>query len=101
LKHLLFWVLKGRSDVREPEQLDRRHLRQYIDEAERLAVITKATAEQARLATDVRDLIHAGKMARTGLACTQATALRSLAALAAVLEDLPTASESVPHSRPD
>jgi hypothetical protein len=89
---LLFWALKDRTDVRDSERLDRHHLRQYIDEAERLTVITKATAEQARLATDARDLIHAGKMARTGLTCTQATALRSLAALAAVLEDLPTSS---------
>lgn len=89
---LLFWALKGRADLQDPERLDKRHLRQYIDEAERLAVITNATAQQARLATDARDLIHAGKMARTGLACTQATALRSLAALAAVLEDLPNSS---------
>jgi hypothetical protein len=85
---LLFWALKGRSDVREPERLDRQHLGDYINEAERLGIIVKATADQARLAIDARNLIHAGKMARTGLTCTKATALTALAALEAVLGHL-------------
>jgi hypothetical protein len=85
---LLFWALKRRTDVREPERLDKQHLAEYIDEAERLGVIVKATADQARLATDARNLIHAGKMARTGLTCTKATALAALAALEAVLGHL-------------
>jgi hypothetical protein len=85
---LLFWALKGRSDLREPERLDRQHLGEYINEAERLGIIVKATADQARLATDARNLIHAGKMARTGLTCTKATALTALAALEAVLGHL-------------
>jgi hypothetical protein len=63
-------------------------LGEYINQAERLGVIVKATADQARLATDARNLIHAGKMARTGLTCTKATALTSLAALEAVLGHL-------------
>jgi hypothetical protein len=85
---LLFWALKRRADVQQPEQLDKQHLREYISQAERLGVIVKATADQALLATDARNLIHAGKMARTGLTCTKATALTSLAALEAVLGDL-------------
>lgn len=85
---LLFWALKLRPDVRAPERLDKQHLAEYIDEAERLGVIVKATADQARLATDARNLIHAGKMARTGLTCTKATALTALAALEAVLGHL-------------
>ena len=85
---LLFWALKSRADLREPERLDKQHLAEYIDEAERLGVIVKATADQARLATDARNLIHAGKMARTGLTCTKATALTALAALEAVLGHL-------------
>jgi len=85
---LLFWALKCRTDVQEPARLDKQHLREYIFEAERLGVIVKATADQARLATDARDLIHAGKMARTGLTCTKATALAALAALEAVLGHL-------------
>ena len=74
--------------MREPERLDRQHLGDYINEAERLGIIVKATADQARLATDARNLIHAGKMARTGLTCTKATALTALAALEAVLRHL-------------
>ena len=85
---LLFWALKRRVDVKMPEQLDKQHLPEYITEAERLGIITKATADQARLATDARNLIHAGKMARTGLTCTKATALTALAALEAVLGHL-------------
>jgi hypothetical protein len=85
---LLFWALKRRADVRQPERLDKQYLGDYINEAERLGVIMKATADQARLATDARNLIHAGKMARTGLACTKATALTALAALEAVLGHL-------------
>jgi len=85
---ILFWLLRARTDVRHPEQLDKQHLRDYIDEAKRLGVIGEATADQARLATDARNLIHAGKMARTGLACTKATALTALAALESVLGHL-------------
>ncbi len=85
---LLFWALKLRADVRQPERLDKQYLGDYINEAERLGVIVKATGDQARLATDARNLIHAGKMARTGLTCTKATALTALAALEAVLGHL-------------
>jgi hypothetical protein len=86
---LLFWALKRRADAQQSARLDKQHLGEYITEAERLGVITKATADQARLATDARNLIHAGKMARTGLTCTRATALTALAALEAVLGHLP------------
>jgi hypothetical protein len=85
---LLFWALKRRADLKQSERLDTQHLAEYITEAERLGVIVKATADQARLATDARNLIHAGKMARTGLACTKATALTALAALEVVLGHL-------------
>jgi hypothetical protein len=40
------------------------------------------------LAIDGRNLIHAGKVARTGLVCSKATALIALAALEAVMGDL-------------
>jgi hypothetical protein len=88
IEALLFWALKRRTDVHQRERLDKQHLADYIDEAQRLGVIDKATADQARLATDARNLIHAGKMARTGLTCTKATALTALAALEAVLGHL-------------
>jgi hypothetical protein len=74
--------------MQQSKRLDKQHLGDYINDAERLGVIAKATADQARLATDARNLIHAGKMARTGLTCTKATALTALAALEAVLGHL-------------
>lgn len=88
VESLLFWALKQHADVQQPEQLDKQHLGEYISQAEQLGIIVKGTAAQARLATDARNLIHAGKMARTGLTCTKATALTSLAALEAVLGHL-------------
>ena len=87
---LLFWALKRHAHT-HLTRLENRHLMDYIDEAERLGLITNATADQVRLATDARNLIHAGKMARTGLTCTKATALTSLAALEAVLDHLKSA----------
>lgn len=85
---LLFWALKRRTDVPRPELLDKEHLSEYITRAAKLEVISRTTADQARLATDARNLIHAGKMARTGLTCTKATALVALAALELVLGEL-------------
>jgi hypothetical protein len=89
IEALLFWQLKGRPDLEQPERLDKLHLAECIAEAQRLS-ITKATADQARLATDARNLIHAGKVARTGRTCTKATALTALAALEAVIDNLPS-----------
>ena len=62
----LFWQLKGRSDLQQPERLDKLRLSECIAEAQRLSIITKATADQARLATDARTLIHAGKSGQDG-----------------------------------
>jgi hypothetical protein len=42
---LLFWALKRRADVQQPERLDKQHLGEYITEAERLGVIVKTTAD--------------------------------------------------------
>lgn len=85
---LLFWALKGHAQLKAPDRLEHQHLRDYIDEAMRLSVISEETAQQASLAIDGRNLIHAGKVARTGLACNKATALTALAALEVVMNDL-------------
>jgi hypothetical protein len=85
---LLYWTLKTSSDFEQPANFDKQHLPEYITAAKNCKVITEATAAQAHLATDARNLIHAGKMARTGLTCTKATALTGLAALEAVMGDL-------------
>ncbi len=88
VESLLFWSLKGRADLQNPDRLDKMYLGDYIAEARRLSVIRAIAADQASLAIDGRNLIHAGKMARTGLACSKATALIALAALEAVMNDL-------------
>jgi hypothetical protein len=85
---LLYWTLKTSPDFEQPANFDKKHLPDYISAAETLKIITKATATQAQLATDASNLIHAGKMARTGLTCTKATALTALAALEAVMGDV-------------
>jgi hypothetical protein len=85
---LLFWALKGRSDLKSAESLDHNHLREYVEEARRLSVIGNKAADQAALAIDGRNLIHSGKVARTGLTCSKATALIALAALEVVMDDL-------------
>jgi hypothetical protein len=71
-----------------PRLSDSVRLREYVEEARRLSVIGNKAADQAALAIDGRNLIHAGKVARTGLTCSKATALIALAALEVVMDDL-------------
>jgi hypothetical protein len=85
---MLFWVLKDRPDLKKAEGFDRLHLPQYVEEAGRLGIIGKRAVDQASLAIDGRNLLHAGKVARTGTACSKATALAALAALEFVMTDL-------------
>jgi hypothetical protein len=85
---MLFWVLKGRPDLKKAEGFDRLHLPQYVEEAGRLEIIGKTAVDQASLAIDGRNLLHAGKVARTGTTCSKATALAALAALEFVMTDL-------------
>jgi hypothetical protein len=51
-------------------------------------LITSPSAKQAALAQDARNLVHPGKVARTGSACSKATALAALAAVFSVIDDL-------------
>jgi hypothetical protein len=63
-------------------------LGQFIDVAEQLGFIKAATAAQARLAKDFRNLIHPGKAQRTGQACTLGTAYTALAAVDHIVRDI-------------
>jgi hypothetical protein len=60
----------------------------FIDVAERLDFIKSATAAQARLAKDFRNLIHPGRAQRTGQACTLGTAYTALAAVDHIVRDI-------------
>ena len=61
---------------------------ELIREAEKQAVISADTKSQACLATDARSLLHPGKVARSGVACSKATALTTLAGAYRVVDDL-------------
>jgi hypothetical protein len=59
-----------------------------IDVAERLNVIERNTAAQARLAKNFRNLIHPGRIQRTQEVCDRATALTALASAELVVRDI-------------
>ena len=63
-------------------------LHQLIEVAEELNVIKSATAQQARLAKDFRNLIHPGRSIRIGQICHKGTAHSAIAAIEHVVQDL-------------
>lgn len=85
---LLYWTLKNHYQGQNSAKLDREHLSDYVKQAVQLSIITSAAASQAALANDSRNLIHAGRVARTGLKCNKATALTSLAAMQRLIDEL-------------
>lgn len=60
----------------------------YIDVATSLDLIEKATAQQATLAKDFRNLIHPGRAQRQSEVCDRGTALTALAAVELIARDL-------------
>jgi hypothetical protein len=60
----------------------------YIDLAEKLKLIEKDTAIQARQAQDFRNLIHPGRAIRLRTKCDRGTSLAALAAIEFVVRDL-------------
>jgi len=75
-----------RADAKKP--VDEWRLGDLITEASNHGSISKSAAEQARLARDGRNLVHPGKVARTGISCSKATALTAFAAAYQVAEEL-------------
>ena len=68
--------------------VDEWRLDDLITEASSLRSITKSAVDQAHLARDGRNLMHPGKVARTGTPCSRATALTAFAAAYQVAEEL-------------
>ena len=64
------------------------YLSDYIAVASEMNLIRPTTATQASLLTGFRNLIHPGRVARTGQACNRGTAHAAQAAIAFVIEDL-------------
>jgi len=77
-------VLSRQPDP-NPERWD---LHEYIEVAAHLALIEPNTAAQARQAKDFRNLIHPGRVQRTGQKCDRGTTLAAVAAVEFVVRDL-------------
>jgi hypothetical protein len=100
IEALLLWALKRLEQAanktlnsapptaQSTRKLDELHLAEFIDRAHAQKVIGDATASQARLAKDARNLIHPGRSARLGTSCNKGTALTALAGLQQVVDDL-------------
>jgi hypothetical protein len=96
LESILLWEIKrsdkasanaARSSKRKKAP-DDMHLPELISEARASGSITEETAKQAELARDARNLVHPGKVARSGTSCSKATALASFAGLYQVADEL-------------
>lgn len=94
LEALLLWALKrpGALDQTEPTKrkrsFDEMFLAELIDSAAKDGLISPETRAQAVLAKDARNLMHPGKVMRSGAACSKSTALTGLAGLYRVIQDL-------------
>jgi hypothetical protein len=89
LEALLLWALKRKTLAETPKRpLDELHLADLIGLAVKNDVIDDASAQQAGLAKDARNLIHPGKALRSGELCNKTTALTALTAVYRVIDKL-------------
>ncbi len=95
LESVLLWEIKRlRNSAIEggPKKVEKSPndmiLADLIDEAYKKAAISDGAARQAHLARDARNLIHPGKVARSGTACDKATALAAFAGLYRIASEL-------------
>jgi hypothetical protein len=87
IEAVLLWALKHhRAQSKKP--LDDLFLDDMIELADKMQLISKATAAIAHQSKEARNLIHPGKVAREGRACSKATALTAMAGLYRVIEDV-------------
>jgi hypothetical protein len=81
--------------TKEPDRsLDKWQLHSFIEVAAKLEIISKDTAQQARLAREYRNLIHPGREKRLGQKCDRGTAFAAVAAVEHVITDLSCKSAS-------
>jgi hypothetical protein len=95
LEAVLLWEIKrlrrsGLEEVRKKAEKspDEMVLAELIDEAMDKRSISGGAAKQAHLARDARNLVHPGKVARSGIACDKATALSAFAGLYRIASEL-------------
>jgi len=93
LEAILLWAAKTHGQV-PAAKADKMGLGELIETVTTASLITKGKASQASLAQDARNLIHPGRVARKGVACSKATALTAHAGLFGVIQDLDQAHKA-------
>jgi hypothetical protein len=105
IEALLLWAIKqsdsqeiedaiARLDAKAPDKRGPEfwYLGDYIRVARALGVIDDSAATAASLAGEFRNLIHPGRVLRSGSRCDQATALTALGAMQRIIGLLPSAT---------
>lgn len=87
LEATLLWAVKMQGHV-PAAKADKMGLGELIQTVATANLISAGAASQAGLAQDARNLVHPGRVARKGVACSKATALTAHAGLFAVIQDL-------------
>lgn len=106
LEAVLYWAIKTKSTAdidqvtnslyeselinKKPASnaLDTWHLAEYIEVARELKLVKKASAAQAKVAKDFRNLIHPGRTIRAKQTCNRGTAFSTVGAMDLVIEDI-------------
>jgi len=82
-------LVANRTLQRQPAAaLESWDLHEYIEVSASLGIVSAQTATQARLAKDLRNLIHPGRAQRLGQNCDRATALSAVAGVEHIVRDL-------------
>jgi len=88
LEAILLWQVKQMCIHTGKKSPDEMKLGELINLANDEKLISEGAAKQSRLAQDARNLIHPGKVARSGVSSSKASALTALAAAYRVAEEL-------------
>jgi hypothetical protein len=93
---ILLWAVEkstsfGRAKFKKPP--NEMTLFELIDESRKSELISNDVATLAHMTRDARNLIHPGKVSRSGVSCTKASALTALAGLYRIVEEIKTSSE--------
>jgi len=83
------WGEPGRWELTQKgKETTNWNLKQLVEEAHRLGIVSETARTQADLLRGFRNLIHPGRAERKGQKCSRATAYVAVAAVEAVVEEL-------------
>jgi hypothetical protein len=85
MEAVLLWAMQRSAP---DKTFTKARLVELLDVAAAAGLISRETAAIAHAARDARNLVHPGKVAETGVACSKASSLTALAGLYRVIEDL-------------